>query len=456
MRPPTTNDCTMELRPLDNAAAAASRDRRPFPDDVAASLSYLANLIDESIRIRGTGIGVREWAATFLGIDPTEVNVTSSTPTLLVSQLMALALADDLEAHRPVGTIGSDQEEAPDWVKLELGEVTTRVPCELAASYAAGGLILPPVVAQVTKPYNSPGLAFRVYSKAEHVPAAEAYLEALRERGLTRTNPFKDRTLETITTQMGLTFKVLTAVPTARADVVLPDRIWSDIDRNVHGLYRALDQLRAADLACNRGVLLAGPPGTGKTALCRALAHELEGKVTVIFCDAATVQHQVRELYKQMRYLAPALIVMEDVDLVVGDRNAGATGSLLEFLVALDGAMSDHQGVVTVATTNDPRSIDPAAKRSARFDVLIEVPAPDPAGRAAILARYLRGLDVEGAVDIDRVAAATGGFSGADLRELVSDAVLHAAGGPDAAVTTRLLVKLALKRRSSVRTGFYL
>jgi len=237
---------------------------------------------------------------------------------------------------------------------------------------------------------------------------------------------------------------------------VLPDRIWSDIDRNVHGVYRALEQLRVADLACNRGVLLAGPPGTGKTALCRALAHELEGKVTVIFCDAGTVQHQVRELYKQMKYLAPALIIMEDVDLVVGDRNAGATSSLLDFLVALDGAMSDHEGVVTIATTNDPRAIDPAAKRSARFDVLIEVPAPDAAGRAAILERYLRGLGTRVAVDIERVAAATSGFTGADLRELVSDAVLHVAGDDVFEVTTALLVQLALKRRSSVRTGFYL
>ncbi len=455
----------MDLHPIDHPAPRL-RDRPPFPQNVAETLSHLANLIDESIRVRGTGISVREWAATFLGIAPTEVAVTSADPSLLVAQLMALAFAEDLEAHVPTGMIGSDQEEAPDWVKLELGEVTTRVPCELAASFATGGLILPPVVVQVTKPYHASTLVFRVYSRQEHVAAAEAYLEALRERGLTGTNPFKDQTLETITTQLGLTFKVLTPAPTTRADVVLPDHIWVDIDRNVHGLYRALDRLRDAGLACNRGVLLAGPPGTGKTALCRALAHELAGSVTVIYCDALTVQHQVRELYKQMKYLAPALIVMEDVDLVVGDRNQGATGSLLDFLIALDGAMSDHQGVVTIATTNDPRAIDPAAKRSARFDVLVEVPTPDAAGRAAILARYLRGIDTGGQIAIDAVVAATSGFSGADLRELISDAVLHAAAddengeadatGAGAEVTTGLLLDLARQRRPHVPTGLYL
>src|SRR3954452_9138011 len=96
--------------------AAAARPRPPFPDSVAESLSYLANLIDESIRVRGTGISVREWAATHLGIAPTDVAVPSSTPSLLVSQLMALAFAEELEAHIPTGIIGSDQEEAPDWV----------------------------------------------------------------------------------------------------------------------------------------------------------------------------------------------------------------------------------------------------------------------------------------------------------------------------------------------------
>lgn len=451
----------MDLHPIDGGPAATPK-RPPYPAAVAESLSYLANLIDESIRVRGTGISVRDWAANFLGLAPTEVAVTTSTPDLLTGQLMAIALAEDLEAHAPLDMIGADQEEAPDWVKLELGDVTTRVPAELAATFGAGHLILPPVVVQVTRPWNE-SLQIRVYSRGEHMAAAEAYLESLSERGRTRANPFRNRTLETVTTMIGLTFRVLSGTPpTTRADVVLPERVWDEVDRNVHGLYRSLERLTAAGLACNRGILLAGPPGTGKTALCRALAHELDGSVTVIFCDAATVSANVRDLYKQLQYLAPALVVMEDVDLVVGDRNRGASGALLDFLVALDGAMSDHRGVVTIATTNDPASIDPAAKRSARFDVLIEVPAPDTDGRAAILGRYLRDLpsDPEVRVDISRVAAATAGFSGADLRELVSDAVLHTAAGTDAdvaaALTTTLLVRLATARRSTERIGLYL
>jgi SpoVK/Ycf46/Vps4 family AAA+-type ATPase len=143
---------------------------------------------------------------------------------------------------------------------------------------------------------------------------------------------------------------------------------------------------------------------------------------------------------------------MEDVDLVVGDRASGSGPALLEFLVALDGAMSDHTGVVTIATTHDPGSIDPAAKRSARFDVLIEVPPPDAAGREAILVRYLRDLTDD--VDVPRLAAATNGMSGADLRELVSDSVLHTEA--DDVVDTELLIRLAVERRQRPAPGLYL
>ena len=448
-----------ELHPIDGGKRPSASAVRPsFPYEVADALSFLANLIDESIALRGVGDGVREWAAQHLGVRATEVASTFVDTGALRSQLLALAFCDDLASHPAVPMIGAEQTESPQWVTLDLGDTSVRVPCWLAAAFPADTIAAVPLVVRVTSPSNVPGLRFTVHARAEDVAAAEAYVADLRARSLERTNPFKNRTLETLYTRLGLTFKVLTPRRTSRADVVLPDRIWREVDRNVSGLFSALDRLAAAGLAQNRGVLLAGPPGTGKTALCRAVADELAGQVTVIFCDATAVKESVRELYKELKHLAPALVVMEDVDLVVGDRAHGSSGTLLDFLVALDGAMSDHRGVVTIATTNDARSIDAAAKRSARFDVLIEVPPPDEGGRAEILRRYLRDLDND--VDVARVAAATTGMSGADLRELVSDAVLHTAtdvgsavGGP---VDTKLLVRLAVERRQRPAPGLYL
>lgn len=149
---------------------------------------------------------------------------------------------------------------------------------------------------------------------------------------------------------------------------------------------------------------------------------------------------------------------MEDVDLVVGHRGRGDASALMDFLLALDGAMSRHTAVVTVATTNDADAIDAAAKRAARFDRVIEVPLPDRGARASILRRYLRTFAA--GVDVDRVAAVTDGATGADLRELASLAMLHVADaerrGADATPTTDLLVRIARERGGVPQTGTYL
>jgi SpoVK/Ycf46/Vps4 family AAA+-type ATPase len=170
------------------------------------------------------------------------------------------------------------------------------------------------------------------------------------------------------------------------------------------------------------------------------------------------VAHDIHALYRELVHLAPALVVMEDIDLVVGHRQGGSGGALLNFLLALDGAVSEHEGVVTIATTNDVRGIDEAAKRSARFDRVVTVPPPDRAGRAGILERYLRTLDVT--VDVAAVAAKTDGLTGADLRELVSLALLHVAederrGGPGR-LTTEMLLRLARETQRAAPAGQYL
>ena len=139
----------------------------------------------------------------------------------------------------------------------------------------------------------------------------------------------------------------------------------------------------------------------------------------------------------------------EDVD---ADRHRGEPGQpLVDFLLALDGATSNHQGVATVATTNDVVAIDAAAKRAARLDRIIHVPPPDTVGRAAILRRYLRHLATD--VDPEAVAAATDGATGADLREVVTLAVLHAATLP---LTTDLLIRLARGAGYRPAAGQYL
>ena len=429
----------------------------PFPPDVAEALTYLANLIDSSIALRGVGTGVREFAATFLQVTPTRLVANTSHLRTMAFQLAALAFRDDLANHPPSAIIGEDQETPPRWETLELGELHVSVPFSLAAAFPRCELAGCPMVVFFEQAYREGEFIITVFTRSDEAAGGQRYLDELLARSRAGTNPFKGRVLETVHDQRyGLSFKVIRLTPTARQDVVLPGEVWAEVDRNVHGFFATLDRLKAAGLARNRGILVEGPPGTGKTALCRAIACELD--TTVVFCDAASVAHSVQDLYQELADLAPALVVMEDIDLVVGHRDAGGGEALLNFLLALDGAVCDHEGVVTIATTNDVRAIDEAAKRSARFDRVLSLPPPDAAGRAGILRRYLKSLSAP--VDLEQVSTETDGLTGADLRELVSLAVLHAAederrGGPGL-VSTEVLVRLARQTRRPVPTGQYL
>lgn len=451
----------MEQIDLDGGVAGEGLTRRgvsrPLPEDVARQVSWLAHLLDERIVARGVGSGVTEFAASFLGAAPSECQVTTHDLSGLSRQLVALELAGELERHRPAALVGADDGDPPTFEMVELGEVSVRVPHRVVAGFPPGTLAPCPLVVAMTEDWHG-DTTLAVHSHCADTDAARAFLGGLLGRARA-DNPFRGKMLEaTYRPGFGLALQVLALATVTRDDVVLPPRIWEEVDRNVHGLFAAVDRLAAAGLPANRGLLLAGLPGTGKTLLCRALAGEVPPGVTVVFCDAAAVANSVRTLYRELGDLAPALVVMEDLDLVVADRRRhGASKALVDFLLALDGATSRHQGVATVATTNDARAIDAAAKRAARFDRLIEIPPPDSAGRAAVLTRYLRGLKAD--VDVDAVAAATEGATGADLRELVTLAVLHLArmvDGGSGRVTTDLLIRLFRSGGDHATAGQYL
>lgn len=404
--------------------------------------------------MRGVGSDIRGFAAGFLRVAPIEVVSTVRSLASIEFQLTALAIADDLATHRPAAVVGEDQDSAPSWVTVPLGEETLRFPIDLAAGFEAGTVAPEAIVVQVDKDYHD-GFRLTVWSRATDAEVAEAALADIVERGRSRSNPFKGRALQASwSNALGLSLGGAALPAGDRTDLVLPDDLWVEIDRNVVGLFAEVDRLDAAGLGTSRGILLAGPPGTGKTAACRALARELTGDVTVIFVDAAVVSHSIEALYDQARALAPTLVVLEDVDLVVGHRGHGSGEALQAFLVTLDGALSRNRAIVTVATTNAPGAIDPAARRAARFDRILEVPLPDRTARARILRRYLDRL--AGAVEVDAaaVARATDGWSGAELRALVGEAVLQAAGGP---VTTPLLLAVAHRDGAAHRLpGAYL
>jgi cell division protease FtsH len=187
-----------------------------------------------------------------------------------------------------------------------------------------------------------------------------------------------------------------------------------------------------------RGVLMAGPPGTGKTLLARAVAGEahvpflsISGSSFVeMFVGVGAAR--VRDLFEQARTRAPAIVFIDEIDALGARRDhGGLVGSdereqtLNQLLAEMDG-FDQSGGVVVLAATNRPDALDPALRRPGRFDREVIVPLPDRAERAAILASHARGKNFGPDADFDQVAAATPGFSGADLANLVNEAALTA------------------------------
>jgi len=193
----------------------------------------------------------------------------------------------------------------------------------------------------------------------------------------------------------------------------------------------------AAGAVGPRGVLMVGPPGTGKTLLARAVAGEadvpflaLTGSSFVeMFVGVGAAR--VRDLFAAARKAAPSIIFIDEID-AIGQRRGGALVSndereqtLNQMLAEMDG-FDPASGVVVLAATNRPETLDPALLRPGRFDRQVEIPLPNLRERAAILAVHARGKQLDGTVDLDVVARGTPGFSGADLANRVNEAAIVA------------------------------
>ena len=190
-----------------------------------------------------------------------------------------------------------------------------------------------------------------------------------------------------------------------------------------------------------RGVLMAGPPGTGKTLLARAVAGEAQvpflsvtgSSFVEVFVGLGAAR--VRDLFQQARTRAPAIVFIDEIDALGARRDHGGfPGSdereqtLNQLLAEMDG-FDDAGGVVVLAATNRPDALDPALRRPGRFDREVTVPLPNRAERRAILAAHARGKNLDPGTDFGQIAAATPGFSGADLANLVNEAALTAVRG---------------------------
>ncbi|NWO08246.1 MAG: ATP-dependent metallopeptidase FtsH/Yme1/Tma family protein [Alteromonadaceae bacterium] len=188
-----------------------------------------------------------------------------------------------------------------------------------------------------------------------------------------------------------------------------------------------------------KGILLVGPPGTGKTLLAKAIAGEAEvpfysisaSEFIEMFVGVGAAR--VRDMFKEARKEAPALIFIDELDAIGRSRGAGLGGghdereqTLNQILTEMDG-FEDHENVLVLAATNRPDVLDTALLRPGRFDRKITLDRPHKEAREAILKVHVRKVPLADDVKLEAIAARTIGFSGADLHNLVNEAALTAA-----------------------------
>jgi cell division protease FtsH len=235
-----------------------------------------------------------------------------------------------------------------------------------------------------------------------------------------------------------------------RVTVDRPDVRFSDVagaDEAKQELSEVVDFLKdparfvAVGARIPKGVLLVGPPGTGKTMLARAVAGEAQvpffsvsgSEFVELFVGVGAAR--VRDLFEQAKKTQPAIMFIDEIDAVGRQRGAGLGGgndereqTLNQILTEMDG-FEKNATVVVMAATNRPDVLDPALLRPGRFDRRVMMDLPDLAGREQILKIHARGKPLGPDVDLYRVAQLTPGFSGADLENLLNEAALLTARG---------------------------
>lgn len=225
-------------------------------------------------------------------------------------------------------------------------------------------------------------------------------------------------------------------------DLILDAEQKESVRKNLFNLIEHSEIYQKNGLIIKRGLIFKGPPGTGKTLLAKILCNTVPWTIVWVTPGHLEESRDIRRIVGMCRDLSPSILFLEDIDLYGGTRSSNNKTSLLgDLMNQLDG-LEENKNVITIATTNDVETLEQALlKRPGRFDKVIEFGEPNAESRLKMLELFSREVTLAEDVSLKRIASGLDGFTGAQVRELVSMAVLCALDSHSYDADKKLIIK---------------